>query len=278
MVRDKSGKLLSLICVSKESSLFSRSFNGVNMRKFGILLCVFIFAVSASAQKEQKTKEKDKTAAVDTKSNAEPLELAKLALAALGGDKFKNLKNIYMKGSADISASPTQTLPAGFVIVYEGEKYSFEIQAPPMVNFKQVYDGQETYSSMRGLSLPPLNRLGFPMLMKIEEKGYTVSALPEKFKKKRGFRVTSPDGYYTDFLTDEKTNMVKEYEASYDFNGAAVTTSVAIDSYKEFAGVFINEKFSQRLEMGQMSYYSNFKAKEILIDTKLPENTFTTGK
>lgn len=247
------------------------------MRKFGILLCVFVFAIGVSAQKEQ-TKEKDKTTVADTKSD-DSLELAKKALLAHGGDKFKNLKNIYMKGTADISASPTQTLPAGFVIVYEGEKYSFEIQAPPMFNFKQLYDGQETYSTGgRGISLPPLNRLGFPMLMKIEEKGYTVTALPEKFKKKRGFRVTSPDGYYTDFITDEKTNLVKEYEASYDFNGGQVTTSVAIDGYKEFAGVFINEKFSQRLEMGQMSYYSNFKAKEILIDTKLPETTFTMPK
>ena len=247
------------------------------MKKLGILLTIFVLALGAAAQKEPTTKDKDKTAVAETKSN-ESLDLAKKSLAAHGGEKFRNLKNIYLKGTTDISASPTQTLPAGFVIVYEGEKYSFEIQAPPMINFKQVYDGQETFSSMRGMSLPPLNRLGFPMLMKIEEKGYTVSALPEKFKKKRGFRVTSPDGYYTDFLIDEKTNMVKEYEASYEFNGGLVTTSVAIDNYKEIGGVLINEKFSQRLEMGQLSYYSNFKAKEILVDTKLPENTFTLSK
>ena len=247
------------------------------MRKFGILLVVCIFAVGVSAQKEQNTKERDKTKVADSKT-ADPLDLAKKALAAHGGDKLKNLKNIFMKGSTDISASPTQTLPAAFVIIYEGEKYSFEIQAPPMVNFKQVYDGQETFSSMRGMSLPPLNRLGFPMLIKIEENGYTVSALPEKSKKKRGFRVTSPDGYYTDFITDEKTNLVKEYEASYDFNGGQVTTSVAIDNYREIAGVLINEKFSQRLEMGQLSYYSNFKAKEILVDTKLPDNAFALEK
>src|SRR5215213_2430559 len=249
------------------------------MKKFGMLLFVFIFAVSVSAQKEQSTKdkEKDKTAVADN-TTADPLDLAKKALAAHGGDKLKNLKNIFMKGSTEISTSPTQTLPAAFVIIYEGEKYSFDIQAPPMFSFKQVYDGQETYSSMRNMSLPPLNRLGFPMLIKIDEKGFTVSALPEKLKKKHGFRVTSPDGYYTDFITDEKTNLVKEYEASYDFNGGQVTTSVAIDGYKEIAGVLINEKFTQRLEMGQMSYYSNFKAKEILVDTKLPDNAFVLSK
>jgi hypothetical protein len=243
------------------------------LRRIFILLCLSAFAISGVfAQKTPETKEKP----AENKT-AEPLELAKSALAALGGDKFKNLKNVFMKGTTEISSSPTQTLPAGFVIIYEGEKYSFEIQAPPVVNFKQVYDGQETYSSMRGMNLPPLNRLGFPMLMKYDDKGYVVSALPEKLKKKRGFRITSPDGYYTDFVIDDK-NLVKEYEASYDFNGGQVTTSVAIDTYKEIAGVLINEKFSQRLEMGQMSYYSNFKAKEILVDTKLPENAFTMTK
>src|SRR5215213_6149331 len=249
------------------------------MKKFGMLLFVFIFAVSVSAQKEQSTKdkEKDKTAVADN-TTADPLDLAKKALAAHGGYKFKNVKNIFIKGTTEISTSPTQTLPAGFVIIYEGEKYSFDIQAPPMFNFKQVFDGQETYSSMRGMSLPPLNRLGFPLLIKIEEKGYNVSALPEKLKKKRGFRITSPDGYYTDFIIDEKTNLVKEYESSYDFNGGQVTTSVAIEGYKEIGGIFINEKFSQRLEMGQTSYYSNFKAKEILVDSKIPENAFLMPK
>ena len=242
------------------------------MKRIFVLLCLSALAFgSVFAQKTPETKNAQNKA-------AEPLEMAKASLAAHGGDKFKNLKNIFMKGTTDISASPTQTLPAGFVIIYEGEKYSFDIQAPPMFNFKQVYDGQETYSSMRGMSLPPLNRLGFPMLIKIEEKGYTVSALPDKLKKKHGFRVTSPDGYYTDFITDEKTNLVKEYEASYDFNGGQVTTSVAIDQYKEISGVLINEKFSQRLEMGQLSYYSNFKAKEILLDTKLPDNAFSLQK
>ncbi|HEY8563077.1 MAG TPA: hypothetical protein VIL74_22055 [Pyrinomonadaceae bacterium] len=247
------------------------------MRNFGILLMILVFTFGASAQKDQKSKENEKTATADAKS-PNPFELAKKSLAAHGGDKLKNIKNIFIKGTADISASPSQTLPAGFLIVYEGEKYSFDIQAPPMFNFKQTFDGQETFSSMRGMSLPPLNRLGFPMLVKMEEKGYTVSALPEKFKKKNGFRITSADGFYTDFIVDEKTNLVQEYESSYEFNGGQVTTSVAIDKYKEVGGVLINEKFSQRLEMGTINYYSSFKAKEILVDTKLPETTFSIPK
>lgn len=242
------------------------------MKRLVILLCLLFLTVGGVfAQKDAK-----KSETVVQANTPQPLELAKLALMAVGGEKFKKLKNIVLRGSAEISGSPTQKFPATFVIVYEGEKYSFDIQAPPIFNFKQIYDGEETYSSMRGINLPPLNRLGFSLLTKIDEKGYVVAALPEKLKKKRGFRITSPEGYYTDFVTDEKTNLVKEYEASFDFNGTTVSTAVAIDSYKDVGGgVLINEKFSQRMEMGQITSYANFKAKDVLIDSELPNGTFT---
>ena len=244
--------------------------NGKIMKRIVILLCFTVFlTVGVIAQKDAKTKE----TIIEAKT-PQPLELAKLSLTAVGGEKFRKLKNIVLRGTAEISGSPTQTFPATFAIVYEGEKYSFDIKAPPIFNFKQIYDGEETYSSMRGVNLPPLNRLGFTLLIKIDEKGYVVAALPEKFKKKRGFRITSPEGYYTDFLIDEKTNLVKEYEASFDYNGTTVSTAVAIDSYKDIGGVLINEKFSQRIEMGQITSYANFKAKDILLDTELPAGSF----
>lgn len=240
------------------------------MKRIVILLCLTVFlTVSVIAQKDTKTKE----TVIEAKPS-QPLELARLALTAVGGEKFRKLKNIVLRGTAEISGSPTQTFPATFAIVYEGEKYCFDIQAPPIFNFKQIYDGEETYSSMRGVNLPPLNRLGFSLLIKIDEKGYVVAALPEKLKKKRGFRITSPEGYYTDFIIDEKTNLVKEYEASFDYNGTTVSTAVAIDSYKDIGGVFIIEKFSQRLEIGQITSYAIFKAKEISIDTELPKGAF----
>jgi hypothetical protein len=160
-------------------------------------------------------------------------------------------------------------------MIFAGEKYRFDLQAPPMVNFRQVSDGQSTNSSMRGVNLPPMNQVGLPVLSKIEEKGYVVAALPEKFKKKMGFRVTSPDGYYTDFVIDEKTNRIKEYESTYEMNGYPATTSVAVDQYKEVNGILVNEKFSQRLEMGQINFYANYKAKEISVDTAIDDDVFT---
>ena len=65
------------------------------MKKFCVLLLIFVFAIAIFGQKEQPTKdkEKEKTSVSEIKS-IEPMDLAKLALAALGGDKFKNIKTL----------------------------------------------------------------------------------------------------------------------------------------------------------------------------------------
>jgi hypothetical protein len=127
---------------------------------------------------------------------------------------------------------------------------------------------------MAGISLPPMNRLGLPLLTKLDDTGFVVSGLPEKLKKKKGFRITSPEGYYTDFIVDEKTLQVKEYESSYEVNGRTVTTSVAVSKYRDVEGVLLNERFSQRLDMGQFTSYADFKAKEILVNSEVRDDVF----
>ncbi len=234
-----------------------------------------MFAVGVCAQTEQKPKqsEKEKPTVVTVSKTAAPMELAKAALAAQGGDKFKNMKTLVVTGTADVSGSPSMTFPAPFVMTYSGDKYRLEITTPFLL-FKQIYDGQQTYSSAGDVSLPPINRLGLPLLPKIEEKGFTVSALPEAKKKKTGFRITSPEGFYTDFFIDEKTNLVKGYEASYEINGKTITTAVEIDKLREVEGVKIPERYAQRFETGNLTVYANFKAKEILVNTMLADDIF----
>ncbi len=246
------------------------------MRNYSILLLIFVFALSAFAQKkDEKDKATTTTATVAISKTSTPMELAKAALAAHGGDKLKNMKTLIVRGTSEVSGSPTQTLSGTFAMIFSGEKYRFDLTALPVLTFRQVYDGEQTNSSLRGIMLPPLNRMGLPLLPKIEEKGFVVAVLPEKFKKKMGFRITSPEGYYTDFVIDEKTNLIKDYESSYVYGETTVTTSVAIDKYKEINGIFINENFSQRLEMGQITSYASFKAKEILIDNPVADDVFT---
>lgn len=243
------------------------------MKKYSILLLIFVFAaISAFAQKDNKQTENKPTVTISKTST--PMELAKAALTAHGGDKFKNMKTLIVRGTAEISGSPTQVIPATFAMILAGEKYRLEI-TNPFQPFKQVYDGENTYSSVPNFTLPPINRLGLPLLPKIEEKGYIVAALSESKSKKLGFRITSPEGYYTDFFLDEKTAQVKSYESSYDYNGRNITTSVEIDKVRDVEGVIIPERYAQRFELGQLTMYSDFKAKEILVNTAVADDVFT---
>jgi hypothetical protein len=241
-----------------------------------ILLAAAAVGVSAQTDKKSKPSEKEKTAAatvVTISKNATPLELAKAALVAHGGDKFKNMKSLVVSGTADVSGSPSMTFPAPFIMTYSGDKYRLEITTPFM-QFKQIYDGEQTISSAGDVSLPPINRLGLPLLAKMEEKDFTVSALPEKSKKKTGFRITAPEGFYTDFFIDEKTGQVKSYEASYEIRGRTITTAVEIDKVREVEGVIVPERYAQRFETGNLTVYADFKAKSILVNSALSDDIF----
>ena len=248
------------------------------MKKYSILLLVLIFAHSTFAQTKEKVSKIDKgkvTSAVSKTSS--PLELAIETVKLYGGDKFKNMKTLVVRGTADVSGSPTITFPATFATIYAGEKYRLEV-TNPFQPLKQVYDGQQTSSSIPNFSLPPLNRLGFPLLARIDDKRFVVSALPESVKKKMGFRVTAPEGFYTDFFIDEKTGFVKTYESSYEINGRTITTSIAIDKLREVEGVKIPEKYAQRFDTGQFTVYADFKAKEILVNSKVADDVFLISK
>lgn len=131
-------------------------------------------------------------------------KVAQAALEAHGGTKLKAMKTLVLRGSVDITTSAiNQAIPATFSIAISGEKYLIDIQNP-FQPLKQVFDGKDTRSSIAGFSLPPVTSLGFPLLPKIGEAGYLIMPLPETAKKKKGFRMTTPDGFYTDFYLDEK--------------------------------------------------------------------------
>ncbi len=188
------------------------------------------------------------------------------------------MKTLDVRGSVDVTTTQfPQTIPATFVTIYAGDKYRLEIQNP-FQPLKQVYDGQQTSSSINGFTFPPINRLGLPLLQKLGDKDFVVATLPEKFKKKKGFRITSPEGFYTDFFIDDKTGQVKGYESSYDINGREVTTSVEIDKFRTVEGVVIPERYSQRFDLGQITAYADFKAKEILVNSIVKDEIFAISK
>lgn len=210
-------------------------------------------------------------AEMPTADNSVYSGLAKAAVAAHGGDKLRQMTTLVVRGPVDIVPSPSQVIPAAFVMVISGEKYVFELNNP-LQPLKQVYDGRQLYSS--GYELPPMTSLGFPLLAKIGQTGYTIAAPPESKKKRKGFRVTTPDGFYTDFFVDEKTGQVKSYESAYEVMGRTATTSVEIDEMLVVEGVTVPKKYSQRFDLGPITAYANFKAKEILVNKPVDDSVF----
>ena len=207
------------------------------------------------------------------------IALAKLTLAAHGGDKLKNMKSLVVRGSVDITTSAfNQAIPATFSMVLAGEKYRFEL-INPFQPIKQVFDGVNTTTTIQGgMTLPPINRLGLPVLPMIGVSGFVITPLPDAKKKKKGFRMTSPEGYYTDFYLDEKTNQIKGYDSSYEIRGRVVTTSVAIDKMRTVDGVIVPERYAQRFDTEQVTIYADFKVKDVLVNSELDADVFSTGK
>ena len=199
-----------------------------------------------------------------------PIELARAALAAQGGDKFKNLKSMMLIGSADLYApNSTTSFPGKFAIVTTGDKLRIDIDARPVFNFKQVYDGQRSYSSVPGVELPPASKFGLAVLAKFDQPGYTVSALPDK-KKLRGFRIVDAEGNTTDFYVDLGTARVMQYLTPY--NGYTFGTENS--KFKEVDGVLIPMNFSQRLEMQQGAIFAEYKVKEVKLNQPIGDDVF----
>lgn len=200
-------------------------------------------------------------------------ELAKAALAAHGGEKLKSMKTLTLIGSATATAF-NQAIPGSFVMVFSGQKYRLELnnQFQPL---KQIFDGKETMTSTpSGFRLPPIDRVGFYILGRIGDATFPITALPDTAKKK-GFRMTSPDGRYTDFYVDEKTKQVKGYDSAFDMGSQTGSTSVEVDKYRTVDGVLVPEKFAQRFDLGQITAYCEFKAKDILVNTQIADDMFT---
>ncbi|MGI8543525.1 MAG: hypothetical protein ACR2MD_08590 [Aridibacter sp.] len=235
------------------------------MKKYLIVLFIAVFSLSILAQKKEQEKKPTQTGQADAE------RLAKETFSAHGGEKLKKLNTLSILGSVDVTAS-SFTLPATFATIFSGDKYRLEINSQ-MVNFKQVFDGEQTFTSpQRGFNLPPVNRLGLPLLQHLGDEGYVVSALLDK--KTDGFRITSPEGYYSDFYINKKTNQIKKYEAKYMVEGREVSTLVEIDKFEDKDGVIIPSKYAQRFEFGQMTVYAQFKAKEIKVNEEVADKVF----
>ncbi|PWT91152.1 MAG: hypothetical protein C5B55_08595 [Blastocatellia bacterium] len=239
---------------------------------------VFLIAgvMTVAGQEAAKSSDGSKTAApanttVAITANSTPTELAQAAIVAQGGEKFRKVQNMMLRGSVQLYApNSVQSIPGQFSIVTAGDKLRMEIDARPAVVFKQIYDGERSYSSMPGVEVPPLTKFGLGALVRYDQPGYKVSAIADK-KKQRGFRIVDPDGYTTDFYIDPNSGRVMSFLIYY--NGFTFGTDNS--KFKEVEGVLVPFNFSQRFEMAQGAFFAEYSVKEVKLNQTLAEDAFT---
>jgi hypothetical protein len=139
----------------------------------------------------------------------------------------------------------------------------------PAFKFKQIFDGQQSYSSIPGVQMPPADKFGMAVLMNYDQPGYTLSALPNE-KKLRGFRIVDGEGNTTDFYIDPATARVMKYVSPY----GGYTFGTENTKFKEIDGVLIPFNFSQRLEMAMGAFFADFKVKEAKLNQPLGDDVF----
>jgi hypothetical protein len=176
-----------------------------------------------------------------------------------------------LRGSVDLYApNSTQSIPGGFVWVIAGDKVRLEIDARPAISFKQIYDGERSYSSLPGVDMPPASKFGLPLLGRLDQPGYTVTALPNK-KKLRGFRISDVDGNVTDFYIDATTGRVMTFLIPY----GGYTFGTENKKFKEIDGVLVPVGFTQRLEMPQGAFFAEYNVKDIKLNNPIGDDVFT---
>jgi hypothetical protein len=238
------------------------------------MLTVLLLAATANAQTPNGAKAGETSniaaPAIAITASTSPVDLARAALAAQGGDKYKSLKSMVLRGSVDLYApNSTQSIPGGFIWVIAGDKVRLEIDARPAVSFKQIYDGQQSYSSLPGVEVPPASKFGLPVLAKFDQPGYAVTAIPDK-KKLRGFRISDADGNVTDFYIDTTTGRVMTFLIPY--NG--YTFGTENKKMKEVDGVLVPFEFTQRLEMPQGAFFAEYKVKDVKLNNPIGDDVF----
>src|SRR5438045_1561249 len=91
---------------------------------FALLLLLGIFAAVNAQQTQPKKDDKAALPAVAARITAAstPVELARAAFLAQGGEKFRTMKNMVLIGTVDMfSPGSTQSLSGKFGLIYAGE-------------------------------------------------------------------------------------------------------------------------------------------------------------
>ena len=250
----------------------------MNVGKFSLALCVMAATAFVSYAQDPAAGKADSkpvattpiSANVVITPNSTPMDLARAALAAQGGDNFRNMKSLVLIGDVDLYApNSAQSVPGKFVMVYgDNARYRLDVQSP-VVQFKQIYDGQQGYSSIPNLSVLNPSKFGLGLLTRLDQPGYTVTALPDK-KKQRAFRISGGEGISTDFFIDAVTGRVAQFTAPFQGGVFAMEQK----NLKELDGILVPYTLTQRFETPQGAYFAEFKVKTAKVNQPLGDDVF----
>jgi hypothetical protein len=89
-------------------------------------------------------------------------------------------------------------------------------------------------------------------------------------KKKRGFKITDPEGNATDFYVDPATGRV----VSFLTQRSGYTFAVENTKLKEVDGVLVPYAFSWRLEMKQGAAFAEYKVADAKLNQAIGDDVF----
>src|SRR5690242_14838948 len=181
------------------------------MKRFIFVLgfLVLVAPLHAQEQKPAAAPANGETAAaapaVVITDKSTPTEPARAAFIAQGGEKFRSVQNMVMRGSVQLyPPNSVQSIPGSFSLVTAGPKLRMDIDARPAIVFKQIYDGQNSYSSMPNVEMPPLTKYGLGALGGYDQAGYRTTGLRNK-KSQLPFRFADPNANTPNSPTDART-------------------------------------------------------------------------
>lgn len=226
----------------------------------------------SAAQAKPVAQQASAPAAVTITPETSPAELARAAMRAHGGDRFRDMKNMVLRGSVTLySPNSTQGLAGQLAVIMAGDKFRMEIQSPAF-RMSSIFDGERNYSSMPQFTMPPLSRYGYTLLTRFDSGGNQISALPaDKDKKRIGFRIAATDGNITDYHLDPKTGRILRFTIPLE---DGVSYGVEHKSFKEVDGVLVPNEFTIKFATPGGIFYAEAKTKTVLVNQPLEADVF----